>query len=563
MEPVERTGGGKAMSERLFALLAMVVLLSAVGAGETAGPSAEPILAGPLAKLDIKDAEIEAQRGVPRGTLTIGQHFALDPGWLDPLEHITALTQQHYDYLVHDALIKPMPQGLHTYSLAEHAEMSADFTKAAFRLRPGLKFHDGQPLTTADVKWTYENYKGVNFKLFHDKLERIELVDERTIIFHFKEPFLDFLDLYNGGGTGIGWIVPRHYYERVGKDGFKARPIGAGPYKFVSQEAGVQMVFEAWEEYWRRTPATKTIVVKGIRDLAARMAGLQTGELDLAYGMTGKLLAKVMNDPNLRWDPNFTGPWWLMFPGYNEPDSPFRDKRVRQAVSLALNRKFLSLQETQGIGPPTGNWIGPEYTSALKSPEDIPIPEYNPEKAKQLLAEAGYAKGFELDWLVPFPPYFDYGERILTDLRRVGIQGKLQVLEGPVFRSKIGQRRQGFPGNRTIVLNIGPRPGGAKDSIGVYAVCGGSASFICEPAIEALWAKHEASTDMEERDRLIKAIQRIIVEEYYFVPIYINPFVHAVGPRVLPAGDGFHRYWDTPQAPYPYPWEIWEVKAER
>ena len=124
----------------------------------------------------------------------------------------------------------------------------------------------------------------------------------------------------------------------------------------------------------------------------------------------------------------------------------------------------------------------------------------------------------------------------------------------------MAQGRKGFKGNRTIVKNIGPRPGGAKDSIGVYAVCGGSVSFICEPQVEALWAKHQASTDLEERDRLVKAIQRILIEEYYFVPIYLNPFVHAVGPRVLTAGEAFHRYWDSPQAPYPYPWEWWAVK---
>src|SRR6266516_2513269 len=127
----------------------------------------------------LRRALTPAVTGKPTGTLTIGQHYALDPGWLDPLEHITSGTRQHYDYLVHDALIKPMPQGVQTYSLAEHAEMAADFTKAAFRLRPGLKFQDCHPLTTADVKWTYEHYKGYNFKLFQDKLDRIEIVDDR------------------------------------------------------------------------------------------------------------------------------------------------------------------------------------------------------------------------------------------------------------------------------------------------------------------------------------------------------------------------------------------------
>ncbi|PYN10957.1 MAG: hypothetical protein DME05_25730, partial [Candidatus Rokuibacteriota bacterium] len=325
---------------RGFLLVLVALTLTVMSFGHAVAQQA-PILSGPRAKLDIKPAQIDTARGTPKGTLTIAMHFALDPGWLDPLEHITAVTMQMYDYFVHDAMIKPMPYGFVTYGLAEHAELSADFRRAAFRLRPGLKFHDGQPVTTADVKWTYENFKGAYAKLFHDKLEHVQTVDDRTVVFHFREPFIDFMDLYNGGVSGIGRIVPRHYYEKVGRDGFKAKPVGAGPYKLVSQQAGVQMTFEAFDDYWRRRPAAKTIVVKGVRDLTARMAGLQTGELDLAFGMTGKLLPRLMSDKSLRWDPNFTGPWWLMFPGHNEPGSPFRDKRVRQAVSLAINRPFL------------------------------------------------------------------------------------------------------------------------------------------------------------------------------------------------------------------------------
>jgi peptide/nickel transport system substrate-binding protein len=554
------------MRKGILAVVSVLILVLGFDLGKAmaaAAPSKPtPILSGPLVKLEIKDAVIEKARGKPIGKLTVAQHFALDPGWLDPLEHIYALTQQTYDYLVHDALIKPMPQGEATYSLAEHAEMTADFRKAAFRLRPGLKFHDGQPLTTADVKWTYENYKGSHAKIFRDKLEQIQIVDDRTIVFHFKAPFLEFMELYNGGVSGIGWVIPKHYYEKVGREGFKARPLGAGPYKFVSQQAGVQMEFEAWGEYWRRAPATKTIVVKGIRDNAARLAAMQTGELDLAFGMTGKVLPQVMKDRNLRWVPNFTGPWWLMFPGYNEPESPFHDKRVRQAVSLAINREFLVRQETEGVGKVWGNWISPENRDALKGDgKDLPVPEFNVEKAKQLLGQAGFPNGFEFEWFVPFVPYFDMGERILTDLRAVGIRGKLQSLEGPAFRAKVGQGRKGFPGNRTIVQNIDPRPGGAKAVIGIYGVCGSPSSMVCEPQVEKLWAKHQGSVDLEERDRLIKSIQRTLIEDYYFVPLYWNPFVHAVGQKVLPEGKGFERYWDTLHAPYPWPWEVWEVKG--
>jgi hypothetical protein len=137
---------------------------------------------------------------------------------------------------------------------------------------------------------------------------------------------VEFIDLYNGGSTGIVWILPQHYYQRVGREGFIGRPLGAGPFRFVSQEAGVQMVFEAWEEYWRRTPAVKTIIVKGVRDPASRLAGLQTGELDLAFGMTEKPLTTVMADRNLRWDPNLTAPG-----GWRSPVMPARQLLPRQA----------------------------------------------------------------------------------------------------------------------------------------------------------------------------------------------------------------------------------------
>ena len=240
------------MLEKAFAILSGLTLTCVVAWGQGVPSTSRPILSGPLAKLDIKDAVIEAGRGAPKGALRIGLHFGIDPGWFDPLGYYGAAHQ--FFYLMHDALIKPMPQGEFTYSLAERAEMSADYRRAAFRLRPGLKFQDGHPLTTADVKWTYESYRGLNFKYLQEKVENIQIVDDRTIIFHFKEPFVDFLDLYNGSGSGIGWIVPRHYYGQVGKDGFKARPIGAGPFRFVSQEAGVQVSVEAWDQYWRRAP---------------------------------------------------------------------------------------------------------------------------------------------------------------------------------------------------------------------------------------------------------------------------------------------------------------------
>ncbi len=204
-----------------------------------------------LATLDIRAPSIESTRGVPTGTLTVAQHFGLSPKWLDPQEQGVGAIGQAFAALVHDALIKPTGQGYYTYSLAEHLEMPVDYTYAKFRLRPGLTFHNDTPLTTADVKWTYENYRGFHAATLHNKLDKtrpdggIEIVDDRIIIFHFKEPFIDFLEFYNGIPTGIGWIVPKDYYQQVGPKGFKEHPIGAGPFKFVRQEVGSLVEVEA------------------------------------------------------------------------------------------------------------------------------------------------------------------------------------------------------------------------------------------------------------------------------------------------------------------------------
>src|SRR5256712_6483736 len=240
----QATASGRSASRKEEPLIPGLLLLSItltftlMSYGDAAAQNA-PILSGPLAKLDIKPAQIEG-RGTPKGTLSIAMHFALDPGWLDPLEHSYAITQMMYDYLVHDAMVKPMPYGYVTYGLAEHAELANDFRRAAFRLRPGLKFHDGQPVTTADVKWTYENFKGAYAKLFHDKLEHVQVVDDRTIVFHFKEPFIDFMDLYNGGGSGVGGVVPPHYHQKGGRGRVKARPIAARASKHVSHPPAAQ-----------------------------------------------------------------------------------------------------------------------------------------------------------------------------------------------------------------------------------------------------------------------------------------------------------------------------------
>src|SRR5205823_4364860 len=149
----------------------------------------------------------------------------------------------------------PMPGKDFVPSLAESYEVAPDNKSATFKLRPNIKFHDGSPVTPEDVKFTAENYRGASAGILKSKIDRIELPDNRTVKFIFKEPFLDFMTVYGSPASGAAWIVPKAYYEKVGKDGFKNAPIGAGPYRFVRQSPGQEVEFEAFPDYWRKSPS--------------------------------------------------------------------------------------------------------------------------------------------------------------------------------------------------------------------------------------------------------------------------------------------------------------------
>src|SRR5262249_3094619 len=159
------------------------------------------------------------------------------------------------------------------------------------------RFHNGDPLTADDVKFSFERYRGVSSKLFKDRVRQVQVVDPLRVRFHLKEPWPDFLTFYATTATGAGWIVPRKYLEKVGDDGFKKAPIGAGPYRFASFTPGVELVLEANEHYWRKTPSVKRLVLKAISDDATRAAMFKRGEVDIAYTFRGALAEELQRTP--------------------------------------------------------------------------------------------------------------------------------------------------------------------------------------------------------------------------------------------------------------------------
>ncbi|MDG2114034.1 MAG: ABC transporter substrate-binding protein, partial [Actinomycetota bacterium] len=332
-------------------------------------------------------AEPLGDRGpAPSGTLDFVWHTGFSPKWFDPALNTSSVSQFATQYIVHDAMVKGMPGAPFTPSLAEEYTLAEDFTWASFRLREGLTFHDGSPLTTEDVKFSYENYTaGANSGPLQDNLESIEIVDDLNITFHFTGPFLDFMVLYGTTASGAGWILPSDYYQEVGPDGFLQHPIGAGPFKFVENRDNLTIVYEANTDYWRKNPGVETLNFNMITDAATRVAALQNNEVDLINVVPGDLLDAIRNDDNLILQPTSAVPFWIEFIGYDDPDSPFNDKRVREAVAIALNREAINQAETGGGGETTGQWIPRDWPGALAAD---PI-EYDVERAKALMEEAG------------------------------------------------------------------------------------------------------------------------------------------------------------------------------
>src|SRR6059036_4001485 len=279
----------------------------------------------------------------PEGTMTWGIHITLASRWLDPAETEGIITPFMVLYAIHDALVKPMPAGPNTPSLAESWSVSKDGLTYEFVLRKLATFHNGDPVSADDVKFSFDRYKGAAAKLLKDKVREVQVVDARRVRFHLKEPWPDFMTFYGTSASGAAWIVPRKYVEKVGDDGFKKAPVGAGPYKVVSFTPGVELVMEAFDGYWRKTPSVKRLVFRSIPEEATRAAALKNGEVDVVYLLSGPIAEDVRRTPSLQLVPSQPpAVFWLEFLDQWDPKSPWHDRRVRLAASLAIDREAVN-----------------------------------------------------------------------------------------------------------------------------------------------------------------------------------------------------------------------------
>ncbi len=466
----------------------------------------------------------------PAGQMTWALHFTIAPTYFDPAETPGIITPFLFLYALHDALVKPMPGNPQAPSLAESWTESNEGLTYEFILRKGVTFHNGDLFTAEDVKFSLERYRGASAKLYREKIKEVEIVDPHRVRIHLREPWPDFMTFYGTPSTGAGWIVSKKYLEQVGDDGFKKHPIGAGPYKFVSHQAGIELVLEGNETYWRKMPHVKKLIMRSIPDDSTRLAMLKTGEADIAYAMMGTMAEEVKRDPKLTLAYSYgPGIFFIVLTEQWDPKSPWHDRRVRQALNYAIDRQALNEQQTLGASRPTANIVPHPFEFALPL-EAYP---YNPEKAKQLLKEAGYANGFDAGEISIGPPYYSLAEGVATYLQAVGIRTKVRPMERAAFFA--AWREKKLPG---LALGGSGAFGNAAVRLEPFAIGGGDYAKGSYADIDELFKKQSTERDRQKREAMLHDIQRLMYERAMFAPIYELGWPNGVGPRVAESGFG-------------------------
>jgi peptide/nickel transport system substrate-binding protein len=305
--------------------------------------------------------------------------------------------------------------------------------------------------------------------------------------------------------------------------------MGAGPYKFVSFTPGIELVLEAFDQYWRKSPSVKRLVFKVIPDEATRLAAVKRGEVDIVYSIRGELAEELQRTPGLSLKSVLAGTQWLYFPEQWDPKSPWHDERVRRAVSLAMDRKTINEALTLGRSA-LSNSIIPVSFDFFWQP---PTPVYDPAKARQLLAEAGYPNGFDAGEFSGDAAYANVAEAILDNLQAVGIRVRLRPLERAAFVKAYAEKTV-----KNLLWGGSGAFGNAATRLEAFVVKGGTYAYGSYPDLDALFQEQATELDLKRREATLHKMQQLVHERAIYAPIWQLGFINGVGPRVGESGFG-------------------------
>ena len=461
-----------------------------------------------------------AQAQTPPGVLVVGQ--IAEPKSLDP-HAVTAVNDFRILMNVYDGLVRYKDGTLEVEpALAESWTISDDGTTYTFDLRDGVSFHDGSALTAEAVKFNFDRMLDENhpyhdtgpfpLSFFFGSIDSVTAVDADTVTFKLKEPYAPFL---SNLAYPTGLIVSPEAVKQHGKD-FGRNPSGTGPFRFAEWESNAKVVVLRNEDYWGGAPALEAVVFRPITDANTRVAEMLSGGIDLMVEVPPDSVATFAGDGSYQVHEQ-AGPhvWFLIF---NVKEGPLADKKVRQAVNYAINKKALVENVLQGTAevaagptPPAFSWA---YNDALS-----PYP-YDPEKAKALIKEAGH-EGAEMTFYVteggsgmldPVP----MGAAIQADLAKVGLKVEIETYEWNTFLGKVNPGLEGKADMAEMAWMTND-----PDTLPYLALRseawpdkgGFNSGYYSNPKVDELLEKARTSTDQDERAALYKEMQEIVQDD--------------------------------------------------
>lgn len=382
----------------------------------------------------------------PGGTLICG--WEAEPGAFDNDIDRGAVTRtllhNIYDRLVDRDMTVKANQPL-VGNLATSWEVSSDAKTYTFKLRQGVKFHDGTPFDAEAVKFNvdrdsdpahkYYNKAGAgSLKLGYGGLAQVTVVDKSTVRIVHKEPFADFLQVLAFGTYSIASPTA---IQRYGNDDYPSHPVGTGPFKYVGREKGVKVTFERNPDYWAGAPALDGFVVRPLPEALTRVTALKTGEVDWMNAVHPDSIDGVKSDPNLVLELAQLPNTWGYIPNHKYP--PTTKAALRQAMSWAIDRVTLARDVMKGLAIPAKGTHAPGtpgYASGVTGYG------YNPAKARQLLAAAGFPNGLPLEVRIPAggagsPFGIQMNEYIQQNFKAVGIDAKFAEQEFQTFQNNM------------------------------------------------------------------------------------------------------------------------------
>lgn len=486
----------KAWKSFMAAALAAGLAVSAAGcggsgSGETKAPAEQKETGGQAAGGN------QGATGAYKDTLVWAQ--GADITSLDPHQgkETTAVqvTKHIFDTLT---VVNPATGELEP-SLAESWEQTSDISYV-FKIRQGVKFHDGTELTAEDVKFSLDRaIASAAVSYIVDFIDAVAVIDPYTVEITLDAPYAPAL---RNLSVPFSAIIPKAAVEQD-EEAFKLHPIGSGPYKFGEWKQGDSARLEAFDGYWGTPAATKNLVMRVIPEAAQRTIALETGEVDLAYDILPNDMARVDENPDLTLfeAPSLT----CYYISMNMNKAPFDNEKVRQAINYAIDRQLIIDTIACGAGQPADAIIEP-LVFGYSSPGQY---EYNPEKAKELLAEAGYPDGFTTSiWVNDNQARIEVCQAIQAMLQDIGITCSVEVMEFGSFISSTsaGEHDMGYFGWVTSTTDADYTYYSLEHSSQQGAA--GNRSFIHDPEVDKLIEAGRTSADEAVR---IKAYQDLAV----------------------------------------------------